>query len=391
MTLERAGRSRAGLALVALGVMLALALAACGGGADEAEPEAQAPQTPSAEERTPPEAEPAPDEPAPEPDEPAPQEPEPVPEEPAPEPVNGWLRISPAGEFHQLAVDRTGQVIVAAGSGSGIISRDGGASWEPIDWPGERRSRVAIAPGGEQLLVAGLSPLVDEETTAVWSADGGLTWADTGLAIQGADGASATSFLVADVTEGLIEFRGGALVGPTQIPLIEFNFDPADAYVNPSEAQDRYLVSFSEGGTAMLQRTPDGGATSEPFLADFETFGTTRIGFLPFGFVVMSWAGVVLSFDDGATWFPQNAGLEGLEEDGFYLGLVDLVVMPQGSLPILASREDGLFRFSPGGWEPFPGPGVAVGGIEALPGTNALLAVTEEGVFRLENPGTAGE
>ena len=173
MTLERAGRSRAGLALVALGVMLALALAACGGGADEAEPEAQAPQTPSAEERTPPEAEPAPDEPAPEPDEPAPQEPEPVPEEPAPEPVNGWLRISPAGEFHQLAVDRTGQVIVAAGSGSGIISRDGGASWEPIDWPGERRSRVAIAPGGEQLLVAGLSPLVDEETTAVWSADGG--------------------------------------------------------------------------------------------------------------------------------------------------------------------------------------------------------------------------
>ena len=381
MTLDRVARWRAGLALVALG--LVLALVACGGGADE--PDEQTPQTPSADQQTP-----MPDEPAPADAEPVPDEPAPVVEEPAPEPVNGWLRISPAGEFHQLAVDLTGSVIVAAGSGRGIISRDGGASWEPIDWPGERRSRVAIAPGGEQIIVAALSPLADVEATAVWSADGGRTWVDTGLAIQGADGASAASFVVADQSAGLIEFSEGVLVGPVQIPRVEFNFDPADAYINPNKAQDRYLVSFSEGGTALLQRTPDGGETSALFLSDFETFGTTRIGFLPFGFVVMSWAGVVISFDDGGTWFAQNAGLEGLEEDGFYFDLVDLVVMPAGSVPILAAREHGFFRFNPAGWEPIPGPGVAVEGIEALPGSNALLAVTAEGVFRLDEPGTAG-
>jgi len=420
MTLERLLCVRPWLAFVALGLVGAMALIACGGGSDdEPETEAQTTQTHIVEKQTPPADEPAPQEtaPAPEPEaqtpqthtvedqtppagEPTTQEPvpaldpvgpSPLPEEPVPEPVNGWLRISPPGEFQDLAVDATGSVIVATGRGSGIISRDAGATWEQIDWPGDLRSRVAITAGGGQILVAALSSLSNEDTTAVWSTDGGRTWIDTELEIQGAVGAGADAFAVADLRNGLITFSGGELTGPVQIPRIEDNFDPSDALVNPNNPNDRYLVSLSEGGTAMLRRTPDGGATWAPFLADFETFGTTRIGFLPFGFVVMSWAGVLLSFDGGGTWFPQNAGLETLDEDGFYFDLVDLVVIPLGNVPVLASRENGLFRFNPSGWDPFPGPGLAVEAIEALPGTSALLAATAEGVFRLENPAIAGE
>ena len=48
-------------------------------------------------------------------------------------------------------------------------------------------------------------------------------------------------------------------------------------------------------------------------------FVVTKVTFLPVGYVVMSQsAGVLFSFDSGATWTAQNQGLETLQRDGFF-------------------------------------------------------------------------
>ena len=155
--------------------------AACGGGEDSDEQAvdeltvAQSAVEQVADEQ----ASTTPAEPAPPP--PADQlEPEvPPPPEISAEEQGDWVRISPSGDFERIAVDESGRIIIAAGRGAGIISRDGGATWKPLDWPDEQRFGVTVSPDGLQILVSGIGALAGQENTSLWSTDGGLTWTAT--------------------------------------------------------------------------------------------------------------------------------------------------------------------------------------------------------------------
>ena len=94
--------------------------------------------------------------------------------------------------------------------------------------------------------------------------------------------------------------------------------------------------------------------------------------------------GVLFSFDQGATWFTQNQGLEELGANGLFTELGDFVSPPQRSRPVIASG-DSIFSFSPSGWEERAGPGGEIRALtvrEAVPGggEELLLAATDHGV-----------
>ncbi len=381
--------------ILAAGIALAALAAACGGGEDSDEqavdelPVAQSAVEQVADEQ----ASTTPAEPAPPP--PADQlEPEvPPPPEISAEEQGDWVRISPSGDFERIAVDESGRIIIAAGRGAGIISRDGGATWELLDWPGDQRFGVAVSPDGLQILVSGIGALAGQENTSLWSTDGGLTWTDTGRLVQTAVAQVTDLFLVGSAGTGLISTSDGGATGPILIRQGvdgDGNFAPVNITLNARRIDDIVLISASEGGSVLLTRTRDRGETIELLETGFELSGATVVSFFPVGFVLMSQgSGVLLSFDDGATWFSQNVGLEKFDQSGAYPALVDLVVMPGSALPILASTTLSL-RFDPGGWEAIGRPGSQIRDLVVLPGAPpAVLAATADGVYRLEDPAAA--
>ena len=391
-------RRRSAVALVAAALVLTAALlgVACGGD-DEEIPAEAAPAVESA----PPPAEPAP-EPA---SEPAPLTPEPsTPEAAAPTSAEGsapppatpsappaaspgWALFSPPGDFWAITAGEGGAVLLASSRGSGLLSFDGGRNWNAVDWPGDARLRAAVSSNGLYILVAGIGALAGFDYTAVWSTDAGLTWTDSGRSVQAVVAQAQALFLAAGSPDGLFSTSDGGASGPVLIPKSDPNFDPVDIAVNPRNPDDIVLLSVSEGGTFRLDHTPDRGATVAALDLGVGLFGGTKVAFLPVGYMVMSQsAGVLFSFDGGATWAVQNQGLETLQRDGFFDTFVDLVVLPDSNVPVLATR-DGLYRFDPGGWEALGGPGAEIRAITVLPGPQlAILAATPAGVFRLDLP-----
>ena len=387
-------RRRGGVALVAAALALTVALTAallgvaCGWD-DEEPPAAAAPAvestSPPAEaapepalEQSTPEAAPTPaEESAPPPATPA--------EPPAASP--GWALFSPPGDFWAITAGEGGAVLLASSRGSGLISFDGGRNWNAVDWPGEARLRAAVSSNGLYILVAGIDALAGFDSTAVWSTDAGLTWSDSGRSVQAVVAQVQGLFLVAGSPDGLISTSDGGASGPVLLPKSDANFDPVDIAVNPRNPDDIVLLSASEGGTFRLDHTPDRGATVEALDPGVGLFVVTKVTFLPVGYVVMSQsAGVLFSFDGGATWTAQNQGLETLQRDGFFDTFIDLVVLPDSNVPVLATR-DGLYRFHPGGWEALGGPGAEIRDITVLPGPQpAILAATGTGVFRIDLP-----
>lgn len=380
----------------ALALMAALLGVACDGDNEETPAEA-APaveSTPSPAEATP--------EPTPEPARPTPAPPtsEPTPPTPAEESAAppatpaelpaaspGWALFSPPGDFWAITAGEGGAVLLASSHGSGLVSFDGGRNWSAVDWPGEARLRAAVSSNGLYILVAGIGALAGFDSTAVWSTDAGLTWTDTGRSVQAAVPQAQDLFLVAGSDDGLISTSDGGTGGPVIIPKSDPNYDPVGIAVNPRNPDDIVMLSASEGGTFQLTHTPDRGATVEALDPGVGLFGVAQVAFFPVGYVVMSQsAGVLFSFDGGATWFAQNQGLEALQRDGFFDTFLDLVVLPDSNVPVLATR-DGLYRFDPGGWEALGGPGTEIRDITVLPGRQpAILAATADGVFRFDLP-----
>ena len=304
----------------------------------------------------------------------------------------GWVRLSPAGDFREVVVSVNGGTIVLSEAGGGLISRDGGSSWVAVDWPGEVRTRAAVDADGETVLVAGIGLAAGFEGTGVISRDGGTSWVDTGVAAQAVRYVAGDEFLVATAERGVVRSGDGGATGATVIANADLEagvLAPIGVFVNPRDAAEIYVAAASEGGTVRLFRTVDGGETVSVVVGELPLWGWTVVRFSSIGPMILSQGvGVVFSFDGGDSWFVQNQGLESFEESGLFMALLDMAVIPESGIPVLATTA-GLRRFTPGGWEVVEGPGgavralaVQVRGTDSGSGTQ-LLAVTETGLWAL--------
>lgn len=298
---------------------------------------------------------------------------------------NGWTRISPTAGLDAVTASPDGEVLLVSLPGRGLISHDRGRSWQELDWPGELRTRAAIDSSGRFLLVAGIGSAAGLESTAVWSRDGGRTWADTGLAAPAVAHFVVDSFLLAALDSGILASQDGGASGTVLIPNTDLDtalFEPIGIDVNARDPEEFFVVSASEGGSIRILRTPDAGETVETVADDFDLWGWTLVRFSPIGPLILSQGvGVLLSFDRGATWFVQNQGLEALAQDGRLTGLVDLAVLPNGNLPV-AAGADAIFIFNPGGWERLPGPAGEIRALAIQGGDDPrLLAATSTGLW----------
>ena len=383
--------------LAVVGLVAVLLLAACGSNAIDVTPaKEEEPAVSEPVDEPPREATPA-EEPA-EPSEPAKQQGEAAPSDPRVDPasVNGWERISPTGDFSDVATSGAGVNILAAGAGAGFLSTDGGATWAALDWPDDVRSGVALDPIGLTIVVEGFSPQAGFETTALISTDGGSTWRDTELEAAAVSSFVLDSFLYGVPGTGIVASNDGGLRS-TVIGSVDQawppNFDPFSIHVNPRNFDQFAVVSLSEGGNAAVRITLDGGDTFQPLAADFDLWGVTVPVFSSIGPMIMSQGvGVLFSFDRGFTWSEQTQGLESLlsEDRFFYQALIDLVFVPDRGIPVTAT-EDTVYWFNPGGWRPLPGPG---GTIRALAMSNsdppALLAATDTGIWSIATTAVGG-
>ena len=301
--------------------------------------------------------------------------------------VNGWIRISPPGDFYDVVAAPDGQVILSVELGEGLISRDGGRSWDAIDWPGERRSRVAIDPSGQRLVVGGISSAAGFETTVVWSADGGRSWVNSGRGAAAVAHYTVTSFLFHTSDAGLLASEDGGLTGTTLVDAALLGaglYDPFGVSINPRNPDDFFVISVSEGGTVRIVRTLDGGVSVEAVADGFALWGRSEVHYSAIGPMIMSQGvGVLLSFDQGATWFEQTLGLEDLATEGLFTGIVDFTVLPASSIPIVAAG-DAIYRFNPGGWEILAGPGGEIRALAVQQGeAPRLLAATSDGLWAI--------
>ncbi len=303
--------------------------------------------------------------------------------------ANAWQVLLPSADLWDVAVADDGRVIMAAGRGQGLRSEDGGQTWTAVDWPGEQRSRLAMLADGATVMVAGIGPLAGFESGALFSPDGGATWTESLTEIQGVERFTGSAFLVAGLRVGLMVTLDGD-TGRTLIPpdVGDPNFDPVDGAVDPHNPADLILALASEGGMFQLFRSQDQGRSVAEIETGLDLFGVTRVIYAGVGPVIASaGAGVLFTFDGGASWVAQNAGLEELLDGGFY-NLRDLVDLPVSRLPFVAGPE-AVYRFNPGGWTRLPGPGPEIRRLDVLPGENpGLLAATASGLYLLPNAGT---
>jgi len=240
------------------------------------------------------------------------------------------------------------------------------------------------------VVVAGFAPASGMETAALLSADAGFTWLELPFAAPAAAWYVLNSFLYAIPGQGLLATSdGGAtstLVGEPGEAWPE-NFTPAAVWVDPSDLNGFAVVSLSEGGAAAVQVTRDRGETYAPLVEGFDLYGVTVPLYTSIGLMVMSQgAGVLMSFDQGATWSAQNVGLEALAVGERYPSLVDFVWLRSASRPIVASA-DGVYAFDPSGWRFYPGPGSAIrdlavqGPVGEQP--ERVLAATADGIWAI--------
>lgn len=386
-------RWRAGGWLLALSAALLLA-ASCGGNdavdVQPAKPDDEAPALVPADDN-----EPTND--VPETETPAQMEPpagEPIGVRPVetvePEERSGWRRISPSADMVSVTTGGEGQNILGGAAGAGWLSTDGGRTWARLDWPGDQRSRAIVGVSALDIVVAGFAPASGIETAAVLSDDAGFTWSELELEAPAVSWYVLDSFLYAIPGLGLLATNDG---GATSTLLGEPgaawppDFSPIDVRTNPLDLDGFMVVSHSEGGAAAVQVTADRGETYAALVQGFDLWGVTVPAYTSIGPMVMSQGvGVLMSFDQGATWTTQNAGLEGLAVEGRYPSLVDFVWLRGASRPILAS-DDTLYAFDPAGWRAYAGPGATIRDLVVLPAVGEdpeqVLAATDEGIWAI--------
>lgn len=314
-----------------------------------------------------------------------------APTDSAPSSVNGWTRLSPAADLLHVETTPHGPAIVAGGRGEGLLSVDGGATWRRIDWPGDVRSQAFVDPSGEAISVAGFSSASGLEGAAYRSEDGGVTWGVVLLNTPVLSWYVLDSFLHGVPGFGVYASNDALDTGTllaTASDAWPDSFDPVRITADPGNLDVFAVTSVSEGGVASVRLTRDSGASFTELAPEFELWGVTIPIFSGIGPLIMSQGvGLLFSFDQGATWFTQNQGLEELGTGGLFTELVDFVSPPQRSLPVIATG-DSIFSFNPGGWNEMAGPGAEIralavreagaGGSEEL-----LLAATDQGVWSI--------
>ena len=308
---------------------------------------------------------------------------------PAPQLVASWVRISPEADAQYLSVGAP-DVILLAEFGKGWLTRDGGATWVRLDWPGDLRISVAVDPSGMTIVAGGLHVAVQLEPTVVWSNDGGTTWIDSGRAARPVRYREDDIFFVGGHPAGLLASNDGGASGAVLLDAdvletatrvirgIALNpLDPSDLGVT--------MADISGNGSRIL-RTRGSGAVSV-LAAEFGLADRTVLRYGAAGrlYIVSQGVGVLISEDDGVSWRIDNRGLEALLQDGRYPALLDLaVVLGQREVVVLATA-DGLFTLSDAGWAALEGPGGIMRSLEVRPGPEpSLLAATSDGLWQRE-------
>ncbi len=313
------------------------------------------------------------------------------PEQPAPLSANGWTRLSPIADLLHVETSPHGAAIVAGGHGEGMLSGDGGVTWNRIDWPGDARSKAFVDPSGKVISVAGSLSASGLEDAAYRSEDGGASWEEVLL-----DTPALGWFVLDSFLHGVPGFgvyaSNDALETRTLLAKASDawpnSFDPVRITAVPSYLDVFVGTCVGEGRVASVRLTRDNGASFTELASGFHLWGITVPIFSEIGPLIMSQgSGILFSFDQGATWFTQNQGLEDLGADGLFTELVGLVWPRKHSRPVVAT-EDSVFSFRPDGWVEMAGPGaeiraLAVRGASDGGSEELLLAATNRGVWAI--------
>jgi photosystem II stability/assembly factor-like uncharacterized protein len=304
------------------------------------------------------------------------------------------------------------RVLVQAPGGSNILyaggekfhrTADGGHTWTTLT-PGFAINELVVAPSDARTLYAGQgegcasgAPGDLREST-----DGGLTWTPRTAGPAGIDiNPTDPTHLLGIRCDGVYRSTDSGATW-TKLPGTGVtNFDGRYLARGVSDRTVIYAAYLSEGGSLSLQRTTDDGRTWQTFPTE-DVRSVTGLAVDPADakhVFALTIAGVLASTDGGQTWTHQDQGLEraGADTSGNQLLVTNLVFdssrpTAEGG-PTLYLGETGferaarLRRWTGSQWEEV----AELAGVQAVRrlllttdgGSPALLAGTEQGIFRL--------
>jgi photosystem II stability/assembly factor-like uncharacterized protein len=314
-----------------------------------------------------------------------------------------WRRVA-SGRVEGLA-NAPGGAIYAAGQEGVSRSTDGGVSWTRLPG-GFEADFVAVAPSDPRVIYAGTGEgcFSGFEGTLYRSADSGATWtAVTGgpfdLDINPAD----PNRLVALNCGNLVRSTDGGRTWTDLPGTIAPNFTPHILARGVNNRATIYVVFASEGGSIQILRTTDDARS-------WQTLNTPDF-YGPHDFVVdpldarhiylVAGSGFYASANGGNSWNRLSTGLEATNSDlGGFLQLTGLALdrvspPPRGATATLYVGSYGTDRVPPAGvfrwnavdrWVPAApapdGQNITTLLATAAPNQPALLAATEQGVYR---------
>lgn len=234
----------------------------------------------------------------------------------------GWYRSGLDGTALQtLAVDPNDPGTVYAGGDGLYRSDDGGATWLTID-PTMRVQELAISPVNPLIVYAGyaIGCARGDDGETYRTSDGGATWIHVPGNLRSYVPSTRRQFsLLAADCGGVISSRDG---GNSWVLLEDANpwrFDVLHVVPAPSDPNVVYVVAASEGGTAVVSRSPDGGgAWQEALGVDAQAFGPVDLVVQPTDpatALLVVWSGPLRTADGGATWQPAATGLDDIRQD----------------------------------------------------------------------------
>ncbi len=238
-------------------------------------------------------------------------------------------------EMNAVAVDPTDPATVYAGARSGFFkSRDGGATWQPINFPpAEIREGAAgaIDPNSSQHVLVS-----DQQEGRLWTShDGGQSWTEV---LNQAAQIRATP---GDDNNIWMQGVNSIVFAPS---------DPRIVYAGYAVRwcvffnQPRYCSVLSQG----VFRSSDGGATWQATPgAGLDRVSVLALAIHPSNpnlvYAATGGKGVMISFDGGATWAPINKGMTNIYARA-------IVIDPTNPQVLYAGTEGAaLFKSTDGG------------------------------------------
>ena len=291
-------------------------------------------------------------------------------------------------------------------------STDSGQTWTALN-PGFAVSEIAVAPSAAQTVYAGTAEGCASGIPGDLrqSTDGGATWiartgGPAGLDINPTD----PTHLLGIRCDGVYRSTDSG-ASWTKLPGTGVtNFDGRTLARGVNDRTVIYAAYLSEGGSLTLQRTTDDGRTWQSFPAA-DVRGLTDLAVDPTDarrVYALTSAGVLVSTDGGQTWTHQDKGLERAGNDISDNPLIvtnlvfDQSSAPSGGAPPTLylgetgfERSPRIRRWAGDQWvtvAELTGPqtvrqlALVTGG-----GGAALLAATEQGIFRLPLAATTPE